>query len=104
MTTGRYYVYIMASRSQVLYVGMTNNLARRVREHREKRADSFTEKYNITRLVWYRAFSRPRDAISAEKRIKGWKRNKKIKMIEEENPDWTDYGPEVMSSDMHGFQ
>ena len=60
----------MASRSGVLYVGMTNNLARRVREHRRKEADSFTARYNVTRLVRYRAFPRPQDAIAAETKIK----------------------------------
>ena len=93
----RYYTYIMASRSRVLYVGMTNNLARRVREHKRKEADSFTARYNVTRLVWYRAFSRPQDAIAAEKTIKGWLREKKEALIEDENPSWTDLSPEVMA-------
>lgn len=97
MPDRRYYTYIMASRSGVLYVGMTNNLARRVREHKRKEADSFTAQYNVTRLVWYRAFPRPQDAIAAEKKIKGWVRRKKETLIEEENPDWTDLGPEVMA-------
>ena len=60
MSKRRYYTYIMASRSRVLYVGMTNNLARRVREHKRKEADSFTARYNVTRLVWYRAFPGPK--------------------------------------------
>jgi len=91
-----YYAYIMASRSRVLYAGMTNNLPRRVREHKQKEADSFTAQYNVTRLVWYRAFSRPQDAIAAEKKIKGWLRKKKVALIEEENPSWKDLGPAVM--------
>ena len=92
----RYYAYIMASRSRVLYVGMTNNLSQRVREHKRKDADGFTARYNVTRLVWYRAFSRPQDAIAAEKTIKGWLRKKKVALIEEENPSWSDLGPAAM--------
>ena len=98
MSKRRYYTYIMASRSRVLYVGMTNNLARRVREHKQKEADSFTARYNVTRLVWYHTFPRPQDAIAAEKKIKGWLREKKIALIEKENAGWTDLGPEVMES------
>jgi putative endonuclease len=93
----RYYAYIMASRSRVLYVGMTNNLARRVREHKRTEADSFTARYNVTRLVWYRAFPRPQDAIATEKKIKGWTRQKKVALIEEANPAWNDLGPAVMA-------
>ena len=97
MSRRRYYTYIMASRSGVLYVGMTTNLARRVRGHKRKEADSFTARYNVTRLVWYRAFPRPQDAIAAEKTIKGWLREKKEALIEAENETWTDLGPEVMA-------
>jgi putative endonuclease len=97
MSGQRYYTYIMASRSRVLYVGMTNNLSRRVREHKRKEADSFTARYNVTRLVWYQAFPRPQDAIAAEKTIKGWLREKKEALIEAENETWTDLGPEVMA-------
>lgn len=99
MSEQRYYTYIMASRSRVLYVGMTNNLSRRVREHKRKEADSFTARYNVTRLVWYQAFPRPQDAIAAEKRIKGWLREKKEALIEGENPSWTDLGPDAMAED-----
>jgi putative endonuclease len=94
----RYYAYIMASRSRVLYVGMTNNLARRVREHKRKKADSFTARYNVTRLVWYHTFPRPQDAIAAEKKLKGQSRSDKIALIEDQNPDWKDLGPSVMAS------
>ena len=94
-----YYTYIMASRSGVLYVEMTSNLSRRVREHRRKEADSFTARYNVTRLVWYRAFPRPQDAIAAEKTIKGWLQEKKEALVEDKNPSWTDLGPKVMAED-----
>ena len=99
MSDRRYYTYMMASRSRVLYVGMTNNLARRVREHKRKEADSFTARYNVTRLVWYHVFPRPQDAIAAEKKIKGQSRADKVALIEEQNPDWEDLGPSVMESD-----
>ena len=102
MSKRRYYTYIMASRSRVLYVGMTNNLARRVREHKQKEADSFTARYNVTRLVWYRSFSRPQDAIAAEKTLKGQSRDDKIARIEEWNPEWKDLGPSVMESGRGG--
>jgi putative endonuclease len=98
MSDRRYYTYMMASRSRVLYVGMTNNLARRAREHKRKEADSFTARYNVTRLVWYRAFPRPQDAIAAEKKLKGQSRADKVALIEEQNPDWEDLGPSVMES------
>jgi len=97
MCDRRYFTYIMASRSRVLYVGMTNILARRVREHKQKDADSFTAQYNVTRLVRYRPFPRPQDAIAAEKKIKGWLREKKIALIEKEKADWADLGPDVMA-------
>jgi putative endonuclease len=99
MSDRRYYTYIMASRSRVLYVGMTNNLARRVREHKHKEADSFTARYNVTRLVWYHTFPRPRDAIATEKKLKGQSRSDKIALIEDRNPEWNDLGPSVMEAD-----
>lgn len=97
MSDRRYYTYMMASRSRVLYVGMTNNLARRVREHKRKEADSFTARYNVTRLVWYHAFPRPQDAIAAEKKLKGQSRADKVALIEEQNPDWKDLGSAMES-------
>ena len=80
----------MASTSGVLYVGMTNNLERRVREHKQKLVDGFTKKYNCTKLVWFEEFREVRDAIACEKRIKDWRRNKKIALIESMNPLWKD--------------
>lgn len=96
MSDRHYYTYIMASRSRVLYVGMTNDLSRRVREHKQKEGNSFTAQYNVTRLVWYRTFPRSQNAIAAEKTIKGWVRKKKVDLIEKENPEWSDFGPAVM--------
>lgn len=88
-----YYVYIMAStagRTATLYTGVTNDLARRVWEHRQRLPGTFVGRYGVTRLVWCADFSRIDDAIGAEKRIRGWTRAKKIALIEEENPNWED--------------
>jgi putative endonuclease len=85
-----YYVYIMASRSRVLYIGVTNDLARRVHEHRRSLIPGFTSKYRITRLVYFEEFMDVRDAITREKQIKGWVRVRKIRLIEEHNPTWED--------------
>jgi putative endonuclease len=80
----------MASISGVLYVGMTNNLDRRVREHKQKLVEGFTRKYNCTKLVWFEEFREVRDAIECEKRIKDWRREKKTALIQEVNPRWKD--------------
>jgi putative endonuclease len=86
----RYYVYIMASLSRTLYVGMTNDLERRVYEHKNNLVEGFTSKYNINRLVYFEEFETPLAAIEAEKRLKGWTRARKIELIEQENPNWRD--------------
>jgi len=86
----KYYVYIMSNRSKTLYTGMTNNLERRVAEHKTKSIEGFTKKYNITKLVYYEEFDAPLEAIAREKQIKGWLRRKKIELIETQNPDWND--------------
>jgi putative endonuclease len=86
----RFYVYIMTNRKRTLYVGMTGDLERRVREHKAKLLRGFTRKYDITRLVWFEEFYSAEEAISAEKRIKGWLRSKKIALVEAVNPDWND--------------
>ena len=84
-----YYVYIMASRTRVLYVGVTNNLARRVNEHRSLVA-GFTSRYRVTRLVYFEQFADIRDAIAREKELKGWVRRRKVRLIESRNPTWED--------------
>jgi len=83
-----YYVYIMASTSRTLYTGVTNNLERRVVQHRDKMQEGFTALYNINRLVYFEVFGDVRAAISREKQIKGWTRTKKIALIESVNHDW----------------
>jgi len=85
-----YYVYIMASRSRVLYTGVTNDLARRVDEHKRSLTPGFTSRYHITRLVYFEDFGDVRDAIAREKQLKGWVRSRKIELIEEKNPTWGD--------------
>jgi putative endonuclease len=74
----RYAAYIMASRSHNFYVGVTNNIERRVREHKDHVFEGFTARYNIDRLVWYQIYGDIREAIAREKRIKRWSREKKI--------------------------
>jgi len=86
----QYYVYIMTNSSRTLYTGVTNDLVRRVHEHKEKLIKGFTQKYNITRLVYYEITSDVRAAIQREKQIKGWLRKKKTALIESVNPEWKD--------------
>lgn len=85
-----YYVYILASASRVLYIGVTNDLERRLWEHRQKLIPGFTKKYNVTRLVYFEDFRDVRDAIAREKQLKGWRREKKTTLIESMNPTWRD--------------
>ena len=86
----QYYVYIMTNKSGTLYTGVTNNLTRRVFEHKHHLVDGFTKKYNITKLVYYEETNDVREAIAREKQIKGWLRKKKIAIIEAMNPEWED--------------
>jgi putative endonuclease len=90
MSDRRFYVYILSNRSRRLYVGVTNDLRRRVWQHRMKEADSFTRDYNITMLVYFEEFGRADDAIAREKQLKNWRRDKKVWLIERENPNWLD--------------
>lgn len=87
-------VYILASPSRVLYIGMTNDLGRRVGEHKEKVIPGFTQRYNITRLVYLEEFNGPLAAIAREKQLKRWSRAKKIALIESMNPEWNDLAEE----------
>jgi len=86
-----YFVYIMTNRKDgTLYIGMTNDLARRCYEHREKLVAGFTQKYNLHRLVYYETYSTALEAIQREKNMKEWNRAWKIDLIENINPDWCD--------------
>jgi len=89
-----YYVYIMTNRSGTLYTGVTNDLERRVYEHKSRTGSKFTTKYKIDRLLHFEAFTNILDAITREKQIKGWLRAKKIALIESANPDWEDLSAE----------
>ncbi len=90
----RIYVYIMTNKSRTLYTGVTNNLMRRVYEHKNKLIAGFTSKYNIQFLVYYEAGSDIHAAIAREKQIKGWLRSKKIALIDSMNPTWKDLSEE----------
>ena len=93
----QYYVYILASkRNGPLYIGMTNNLARRVWEHKQGLIKGFTQKYDVNRLVYSESFARARDAIEREKRLKKWNRAWKIQLIESVNPGWKDLSETLM--------
>ena len=80
----------MANRIRTLYIGVTNDIARRVNEHKSKLNPGFTARYNIMKLVYVESFSDIRDAIGREKQLKGWRRGKKLKLIESMNPEWRD--------------
>jgi len=86
----QYYVYIMTNRSKTLYTGVTNDIERRVYEHKQKLIDGFTKRYNLTMLVYYETTDDVRSAIGREKQIKGWLRSKKTTLIESVNPEWRD--------------
>ena len=85
-----FHVYMMSSESGVLYLGVTNNLGKRVTQHKLKLVPGFTRKYNVTKLVWFEPHSSVRASISREKEIKGWRRGKKVALIEALNPRWDD--------------
>lgn len=89
-----YFVYIVASKSRTLYTGVTNDLLRRLYEHKHKLLSGFTAKYNINRLVYYEITSDIEAAITREKQIKAWSRIKKVKLIEGMNPTWEDLSQE----------
>jgi putative endonuclease len=89
-----YWVYIMTNRSGTLYVGMTNDLVRRVHEHRQGHVPGFTSRYKITRLIYAESTSDVVAAIAREKEITGWRREKKLALVAESNPDWLDLAAE----------
>ena len=90
LSVRQYWVYIMASAHRTLYVGVTNDLERRIFEHREGLTRGFTDKYNCHRLVYFEGTEDPISAITLEKRIKGWSRGRKVALIEDRNPGWED--------------
>ena len=89
--TESYYVYILTTtHNKTLYIGVTNDLGRRTIEHQNEVKDGFTKKYNVNKLVYFEAYSDPQIAIKREKQLKKWIRQKKIALIESQNPDWKD--------------
>jgi putative endonuclease len=92
-----YFVYILASKPRgTLYVGVTNNLIRRVFEHQNKLIEGFTERYDVNLLVWYELSESIQSAIAYEKKLKRWRREWKIEMIEKKNPEWVDLYPQIV--------
>jgi putative endonuclease len=86
-----FYIYILTNKNnKVLYTGVTNNLIRRIWEHREKINEGFTKRYNVTKLVYYEIFDNPNTAVKREKQIKAGSRKKKIDLINSINKDWKD--------------
>ena len=86
----RHFVYIMSSQTRMLYIGMTNDLVRRVDEHKSGRFPGFSSKYRTKRLVYYEETSDVREALERERYLKGWKRDRKVALIESMNPEWDD--------------
>lgn len=98
--TKRYYVYILTNKNnKVLYIGVTNNLERRIYEHKQKLVKGFTKKYNLTKLVYYDFTNDIRSALYREKQLKSWRRQWKIDLINEFNPEWNDLGNEYEKRD-----
>ena len=92
-----YYVYILASRRNgTLYIGVTNDLVRRVYDHKTRTIEGFTEKYGVHTLVYYEPYTDVYDALTREKRLKKWKRQWKIDLIETANPDWKDLYSQIL--------
>jgi putative endonuclease len=85
-----YFVYIMTNKSKTLYTGVTDNLIRRVAEHKQGTIKGFTSKYQINKLVYFESGNNINEALYREKQIKGWLRKKKVALIEQENPEWND--------------
>ena len=93
-----YYVYLLAGRRNgTLYCGVTNDLVRRVWEHKEGLTDGFSKKYGVKMLVWFETHEDINAAITREKQIKEWRRDRKLEMIEKTNPYWRDLYPELLA-------
>ncbi len=98
MTRKRYYVYILASLSGTLYIGITSNLEKRMVEHKEGLIRGFTKQYSVHRLVYFESYDDVRNAIHREKQLKGWRREKKIALIGNVNAGWKDSAREWYES------
>ena len=88
-----YYVYILVNKtSEVMYIGVTNDLRRRLHEHKKEQIEGFTKKYRVCKLVYFEKHFEIKDAIAREKQLKGWTREKKNRLVESQNPDWVELG------------
>jgi putative endonuclease len=96
VNSAQFFVYIMSSRSSTLYTGFTNDLLKRVYEHKERFVDGFTKRYSVNRLVYYEVCESAESALLREKQIKGWTRAKKIELVESINPEWNDLSIDLM--------
>jgi putative endonuclease len=95
----QYYVYILTNKhNRMFYVGFTDDIQRRIGEHKNKKYDGFTKKYNVDKLVYFKTHLTDEDAKSREKRIKRWRREWKIKLIEKVNPEWDDLSKDLRKS------
>jgi putative endonuclease len=95
----RYFTYMTSNKKRgSIYTGMTNNLIVRISQHKQRRNRSFTKRYNLDKLVWYESFPTALEAIRREKEIKGWVRNRKIALIEKNNPQWMDLYDDLVAS------
>ncbi len=91
MQNKKYYVYLLSSQKNgTLYIGVTSNLIRRIREHKEGKVEGFTKKYKIDKLVYYEVYGEVGMALYREKQLKKWKREWKLDLVEKENPNWKD--------------
>jgi putative endonuclease len=90
-----YHVYILSNRTRVLYVGITSQLATRISQHKAHVVGGFTQRYNVDRLVYVETFADAMTAITREKQIKGYRRSKKVALIERENPEWQDISDQI---------
>ncbi|MGC8690597.1 GIY-YIG nuclease family protein [Caldisericum sp.] len=97
MEEKKFYVYILSNKyNNVLYVGITNDLKRRTYEHKNKFIDGFTKKYNVNKLVYYEIYNDPINAITREKQLKDFRREKKVRLITEFNPNWEDLYQKIL--------
>ncbi|TGN85245.1 GIY-YIG nuclease family protein [Bradyrhizobium yuanmingense] len=93
-----YYVYLLASKEYgTLYIGVTNDIVRRIHQHKSKAAAGFSRRYSVDRLVWFEIYDDPINAIAREKELKKWRREWKIRLIEEKNPQWIVLYPQIAS-------
>jgi putative endonuclease len=91
-----YYVYLLASKKHgTLYLGVTNDLIRRLYEHRSKEVEGFTSRHGVDKLVWFEIYENVMTAIAREKQLKKWRRDWKTRLIEEQNPGWVDLYPAI---------